>query len=336
MLAILSAAGGVSTASPAESLVVSEPGSAEYVRACDEYGKGYFFIPGTETCLSIGGYLRFETRFGDGVAGVHHEDWSFFTRAQLTTAAKSDTELGTLTSQITLRTNIDDDPNSSPFIHEAFIDIAGFRVGKQYTWWDNDRSMSGETDVVSSNMTVLNAIRYFYENPDFSVGLQLDELAGSYAVESGTLDSNNLGIEAQIYGKAGVFSGYLLASYDVDQQDVALRAIVYAELGSGQLGIYGLWASGANYYYEASEWSVGAQYAWKVNSKLTLTPGVQYLENIALDPSGDFSGGDEWRAGLTIDYKIVADLAAKLSVQYVDADIATDGLQGFLRLQRNF
>ena len=32
----------------------------EYVRVCDAYGAGFFFIPGTDTCLRIGGYVRIE------------------------------------------------------------------------------------------------------------------------------------------------------------------------------------------------------------------------------------------------------------------------------------
>ncbi len=45
-----------------------EPEPVEYVRVCDAYGTGYFYIPGTETCLQIGGYVRFQTlasRAGD-------------------------------------------------------------------------------------------------------------------------------------------------------------------------------------------------------------------------------------------------------------------------------
>ena len=30
----------------------------EYVRICDAYGAGFFFIPGTQTCLKIGGRVR--------------------------------------------------------------------------------------------------------------------------------------------------------------------------------------------------------------------------------------------------------------------------------------
>ena len=29
----------------------------EYVRICDAYGAGFFYIPGTETCLRVGGLV---------------------------------------------------------------------------------------------------------------------------------------------------------------------------------------------------------------------------------------------------------------------------------------
>src|SRR5690606_27727809 len=30
------------------------------VRVCDAFGSGYFYVPGTRTCLSLGGYLQFD------------------------------------------------------------------------------------------------------------------------------------------------------------------------------------------------------------------------------------------------------------------------------------
>ena len=32
----------------------------EYVKICTLYGVGYYYIPGTDTCIKIGGYVRFE------------------------------------------------------------------------------------------------------------------------------------------------------------------------------------------------------------------------------------------------------------------------------------
>ncbi|WP_376988086.1 porin [Bosea sp. R86505] len=37
----------------------------EYVRVCSAYGAGFFYIPGTETCLRVGGRVRAEYTFGE-------------------------------------------------------------------------------------------------------------------------------------------------------------------------------------------------------------------------------------------------------------------------------
>src|SRR5689334_24898360 len=64
----------VSGARAADAVVVAEPEPAEYVKICDVYGAGYFYIPGPETCLRIGGYVRYDTGAGDvgSLDGVNH------------------------------------------------------------------------------------------------------------------------------------------------------------------------------------------------------------------------------------------------------------------------
>ena len=37
-----------------------------YVKICDAYGAGFFFIPGTDTCLKVGGYVRAEWQYTPG------------------------------------------------------------------------------------------------------------------------------------------------------------------------------------------------------------------------------------------------------------------------------
>src|SRR6476659_3484782 len=41
----------------------------EYVKVCSLYGAGFFYIPGTDTCLKIGGYLRADHIYGMGNPG---------------------------------------------------------------------------------------------------------------------------------------------------------------------------------------------------------------------------------------------------------------------------
>jgi hypothetical protein len=40
--------------------------AVEYVKVCSLYGAGFFYIPGTDTCIKLGGYLRVDTTFNGG------------------------------------------------------------------------------------------------------------------------------------------------------------------------------------------------------------------------------------------------------------------------------
>jgi Porin subfamily len=42
--------------------------AVEYVRVCSLYGAGFWYIPGTDTCIKIGGYLRADTTFNGSSA----------------------------------------------------------------------------------------------------------------------------------------------------------------------------------------------------------------------------------------------------------------------------
>jgi len=43
--------------------------TAEFVRVCASYGAGFFYVPGTDTCIKLGGFLRIDTTFNGGVYG---------------------------------------------------------------------------------------------------------------------------------------------------------------------------------------------------------------------------------------------------------------------------
>ena len=97
----------VSGARAADAVVVAEPEPAEYVKICDVYGAGYFYIPGTETCLRVGGYIRYDAGFGDigtfdgSVAtdrldGDRNHTYAKNARFALRTWTGQETELGTL------------------------------------------------------------------------------------------------------------------------------------------------------------------------------------------------------------------------------------------------
>jgi hypothetical protein len=41
--------------------------AVEYVKVCSLYGAGFFYIPGTDTCLKLSGYMRIDTTFNGNV-----------------------------------------------------------------------------------------------------------------------------------------------------------------------------------------------------------------------------------------------------------------------------
>ena len=111
----------VSGAQAADAVVV-EPEPVEYVRVCDAYGAGFFYIPGTETCLQIGGYVRStythletaddqldtdpETVGTQGDADTDRDTrdrWR--TRARLWVDARNETDWGTLRGWARLEAN---------------------------------------------------------------------------------------------------------------------------------------------------------------------------------------------------------------------------------------
>jgi hypothetical protein len=48
-----------------------QPGYDGHVSACDAYGIGFISIAGTDTCMRVGGQLRFEERFSTQGRSTH-------------------------------------------------------------------------------------------------------------------------------------------------------------------------------------------------------------------------------------------------------------------------
>jgi hypothetical protein len=78
----------------------------EYVKICTLYGPGFYYIPGTDTCIRIGGQIRSEVSFlgrsngdqswaiGDGLATRTRDRDVFFTRVRVYTNVDTRTSTG--------------------------------------------------------------------------------------------------------------------------------------------------------------------------------------------------------------------------------------------------
>jgi hypothetical protein len=125
------AAFAVAGAAQAADLSVAEP--VAYVKVCDAFGTGYWYIPGTDTCLKIGGYVRFDVNFHSSTAtlGDHSSSWDMTTEGRVNVTASSMTEYGALTGYVDLRGKVN--PNSSSnanfYVHDAYLSLGMLLVG---------------------------------------------------------------------------------------------------------------------------------------------------------------------------------------------------------------
>ena len=62
---ILGSAAGLVALSGAQAADLPVKAKAvEYVKICSLYGAGFYYIPGTDTCIKLGGYLRVDAVLG--------------------------------------------------------------------------------------------------------------------------------------------------------------------------------------------------------------------------------------------------------------------------------
>jgi len=127
------AAAAATTAQAADLPVAPEP--VDYVRVCDAYGARFYYIPGTETCLRVGGRVR--TQFvvnnvlDDGAWGNRDSDgYSWLARGYLYLDARTATEFGTLRAYVSMYGDSLNGDNSIFRMDNAYIQWGGLTAGR--------------------------------------------------------------------------------------------------------------------------------------------------------------------------------------------------------------
>ena len=183
------------TGARAADAVVAEPEPVEYVRVCDLYGAGFFYIPGTETCLNINGYVRVEYEYLDNDTPPSDDQWRY--RVRLNFDTRNETDYGTLRSQIRLQSDGNGGFNTLGFsqtagpggvagsvsqgdgfvgIDRALISLAGFRLGYSDSFTTTFHGYGNPTEVDDGYYGYDQAIFFDYTYAangfEFGIGLQ--------------------------------------------------------------------------------------------------------------------------------------------------------------------
>jgi hypothetical protein len=171
----------VAGAQAADMPVKAKP--VEYVKICTGFGDGFYYIPGTDTCLKLGGFLRVQAEYNAGAGGIpignssveapqgrfdrgSTNDVNFRTRAVVSWDVRQRTEYGPLRTYIRIgipQTTPADAEGGVVYWDRAFLQFAGFTVGKTLSFFDvftisgvysyHDPRVVGDT-TISNGITV--------------------------------------------------------------------------------------------------------------------------------------------------------------------------------------
>lgn len=358
----------VSGARAADAIVAAEPEPVEYVRVCDAFGTGYFYIPGTETCLRIHGYIRYDIGAGElfelpTVTG--DETYNKRARVSVRTSTASETELGTLRTYSELRFQWDTNAAAGGYSNDneysvnfAWIQLGGLRIGKDESFFTTWTGYAGP--VINDGLIYdpgpfdTNLISYTYNGGAFRAGIAVEQgddsntLAQAWGIDdyvphvvvglgynAGMVDlSAVVGFDTRddMVGLApairGGWSGKIRADVTVNDQLSLMAMLHYGENSSA----YTTWANGA-VTDETFAVTVGGSY--KFNDKATFNIQGQWRE----DNSGIVGNDDAFSVAANVAYQVVPGLIVTPEIAWRDRGTTaanSDQFGGFLRVQRSF
>jgi len=217
----------VATGARAADLAVAE--SVEYVKVCDAYGEGFFYIPGSDTCLKISGTMDVWAQW-DSVAyregtitksdGEDDLNYVFQTEADVTFQAKSMTDWGMLTSVINFRGDSANGVVATIWAERAYVTLGGFTAGLLESQYDGvngeipfgiigGANFDGDdTDLVQFSWTAKTGPIGFtlsIEDPNYNPtpATPFEEIAPIPGYAAATSTGNYPNIIASIFGTVG-------------------------------------------------------------------------------------------------------------------------------------
>jgi hypothetical protein len=303
--------------------VVGEPEATEYVRVCDAYGTGFFYIPGSETCLKMGGFVRDDISTKTGADGFDHQ-----ARGRLEFTSKNESEIGTVTGWIRFE-QLQHSAKGQEVKNQYSLGVGGLEMGYRESQWERFSKKGGLTDHGANyGKQDRHYISYTYSEDAYSAIVSLDhDDSANYTPD----------VMIGVSGKFDKMSASLSAGYDETAKDASGKATLNTELNKIKLRIIGQYASGKNSYWystaagkdaESSAFGVIAGFSAPLGDKL----------NLAFDAGYDKATGGKATV-MTIgnlEYKIASGFTSLLEVKHEKTSGKKATNSGFIRFQRSF
>jgi hypothetical protein len=118
--------------------------AVEYVRVCSTYGAGFFYIPGTESCIRVGGRARADFLYQEPFSRAT-DAVGIRVRGRIQTDVRTATAYGLLRTFVRFEINQNSGApfgnngtvGTSPNVAQAFVQFGGLTAGKVVSFWDN-------------------------------------------------------------------------------------------------------------------------------------------------------------------------------------------------------
>lgn len=339
-LALL-ASGAVASAADAiptpEAAVAAESGS--YVRVCDAFGTGYFFIPGSEACLRIGGQVAFSA----GYDSFQDEGYTA-TEARIDIETAQDSEFGAIRTKVRVSSDVNLDGYTLPGafgsnvdretqLEIATISIGGFYVGYAETLINTNILYGDMLDL--ETFGDLNSTAIGYMSGDLGGGVYAgfaveDARRGGGADFARFGDNDNPDLAGRIGVKQGWGTFDVSGIYGTENEDWFLKATADLDVveNAGFRLTAGYGDGGKKSYDEV--WFVAGAGKYNFNQSILGFAGVGYGESTGL------SGFDGVSANAGAVWTPVTGLDVKGEVIYTDLGSGFDTYNTKLSLVRSW
>ncbi|SFB58605.1 Porin subfamily protein [Rhizobium sp. NFR07] len=354
LLGSAAALAAVSGAQAADAIVAAEPEPMEYVRVCDAFGTGYFYIPGTETCLKVGGRVRFDAQYGD-VYNVDSDGTYTNTRAEIYLSSASDTEWGALKTNITARFDYNphnDDANGGAFndatrtrLMVATIELGGFTVGLQDSLYESFIGYAGNVindDVINYGPSERNMAAYTYKGGNgFSAYVALED-DGQNDDDIPGPASDWVDVTGGVKFDNGTFMAGVTAGYDESVEEGAIKARLGGKFGAFSAFVMGGWNTDGdtvNAYAPGSSYNAGNGPIGWGDWALWGGAGYKFTDTVAANMQVAYTDSEIFSAAANVQWTPVSGFLIQPEVAYTSIDngpVDEDMWSGMVRIQRTF
>jgi len=292
--AAFAVAGG---AQAADLAVAVEP--IDYVKVCDAYGAGFYYIPGTDTCLKIAGDAKLDVKIYGG-DGAPEDNWSFETEGNVAFHANTMSDMGLVTTFIQIRGNMPfvgeggDSPATKIIMKKAYGAIGPVLFGYTGSAFDTGGGSAYSGDGYRGQDNDTNQLRLSYLMGTWGLVLALED---PYYLSPATASGDYPDLVAKITGAVGGAS--LGASVKVSDQTY----------GTG--------------------WAATATLGFDLGGGASLKVGGGYSSDLGQALGGAAGTGDTWTALVDGAIALSGNTTLVATASYIDDGVVGDtGWQG--------